>query len=87
MSFRKTAILSDLRVLDLYEAAMRHDIKQVMDRKGNWVQTFNQDDDARLFATAQFRRHRDLLDKHLQKLKGLGDKFPPDKPAKGGAAK
>jgi hypothetical protein len=55
-------------VLDLYEAAMRHDIKEVKNRKGNWVQTFGTDDDARLFVNAQFRRQRELLEKHLPKL-------------------
>lgn len=87
MTFGKTAILSDPRVIDLYEAAMRHDIKKVMDRTGNWVQTFNQDDDARLFATAQFRRHRDLLDKHLPKLKDLSEKIATAKAAKREASK
>ena len=38
-------------------------------RHGNWVQPYGPDDDARLFATAQFRRHRELADKHLPKLK------------------
>lgn len=66
--FGKTPILSDLRVLDLYEVAMRHDIKEVGSRTGNWVQTFGPDDDARLFVTAQFRRYRELLEKHLPKL-------------------
>jgi hypothetical protein len=68
MPFAETSILSDLRVLDMYEAAMRHDIKKVADRTGNWVQVFGPDTDARLFATAQFRRHRDLLDKYLKQL-------------------
>ena len=66
--FRPTAILSDLRVLELFEAAMRHDVAEVTDRRGNWVQPYGPDDDARLFVTAQFRRHRELCDKHLPKL-------------------
>ncbi len=36
--------------------------------KGNWVQPFGPEDDARLFATAQFRRYRELTDKYLPKL-------------------
>lgn len=67
--FAATPILSDLRVLELYEAAMRHDITDVKDRTGNWVQPYGPEDDARLFATAQFRRHRELADKYLPKLK------------------
>lgn len=69
LEFKETDILSDPRVIDMYETAMRHDIKKVAERKGNWVQTFGPDADARLFATAQFRRQRDLLDKYLMKLK------------------
>ncbi len=66
--FGKTAILSDIRVIDLFELAMRYDVANVADRQGNWVQPFGPDDDARLFATAQFRRYRELADKHLPKL-------------------
>ncbi|MEA3226391.1 MAG: hypothetical protein U9Q07_10615, partial [Planctomycetota bacterium] len=66
--FKSTPILSDLRVLELYEAAMRHNVPEVANRKGNWVQSYGPDDDARLFATAQFRRYRELTEKHLPKL-------------------
>ncbi|PAW70203.1 MAG: hypothetical protein B9S35_15440 [Opitutia bacterium Tous-C5TDCM] len=69
IKFKRTPTLSDLRVLDLYELAMRHDIPAVKHRKGNWVQPYGPPDDARLFVTAQFRRHRDLADKYLPKLK------------------
>lgn len=69
--FKKTPILSDLRVIELYEAAMRHDIAKVADRTGNWVQTVVNDDEARLFVTAQFHRQREILEKHLPKLKDL----------------
>ena len=67
--FTATPILSDLRVLELYEAAMRHDLTDLKARTGNWVQPYGPEDDARLFATAQFRRHRELADKYLPKLK------------------
>lgn len=68
MTFQKTPILSDLRVIDMLELAMRHDIPEVKDRKGNWVQSFGPEDDARLFATAQFRRYQELAEKHLARL-------------------
>lgn len=68
IEFKPTAILSDLRVLEIFEAAMRHDVPEVADRRGNWVQPFGPDDDARLFVTAQFRRYRELAEKHLPKL-------------------
>lgn len=68
IDFSKTPILSDLRVLELYELAMRHDVANVAERRGNWVQPYGPDDDARLFATAQFRRYRELAVRHLPKL-------------------
>lgn len=71
IEFVKTPILSDLRVLELYEAAMRHDVPDVAHRKGNWVQPYGPDDDARLFATAQFRRYRQLADAYLPKLANI----------------
>lgn len=71
IEFKKTPILPDLRVLELHELAMRHDIPEVKHRKGNWVQPYGPDDDARLFVTAQFRRHRDLADKYLPRLKDV----------------
>jgi hypothetical protein len=60
MTFQRTAILDDLRVIDLYELAMRQGVTPVKARKGNWVQSFSTDEDARLFATAQFRRQREV---------------------------
>lgn len=68
IEFKKTPILSDLRVLELYEAAMRHDVSDVGGRRGNWVQPFGPEDDARLFATAQFRRYRELAETYLPRL-------------------
>lgn len=69
IKFESTPILGDLRILDLYESAMNLDMAEVRDRKANWVHSYGPDDDARLFATAQFRRYRELADKYLPKLK------------------
>lgn len=71
IKFQATPYLQDLRVLGLYELAMRHDKAQVRDRKGNWVQPFATDEDARLFATTQFRRYREIEQRYLPKLKPL----------------
>lgn len=71
VEFRPTPILRDLRVLELFELAMRHDLPDVANRRGNWVQPFGPDDDARLFVTAQFRRYRELAEKHLPKLSDI----------------
>lgn len=57
---REELVLDDFRVIDMYEAAIRHDLRAYQDRKGNWVQKFDERDDVKLFATAQFSRHRDV---------------------------
>ncbi len=69
IEFEKTPILEDLRILDIYERAMNLDTAEVKNRRANWVQTYGPDDDARLFATAQFRRYRELAEKYLPRLK------------------
>ncbi|MBT3295598.1 MAG: DUF4062 domain-containing protein [Verrucomicrobia bacterium] len=69
IEFQATPILEDLRILDLYEKAMNLDAAEVKHRRANWVQPFGPDDDARLFATAQFRRYRELAEKYLPRLK------------------
>lgn len=53
-------VFDDFRVIDMYEAAIRHDLKVYQDRKGNWVQKFGEPDDVKLFSTAQFSRYRDV---------------------------
>lgn len=53
--YRKSDILDDLRVIDLYEEATE-EMVPLKDRKGNWVQKFTKDEDALLFTSAQFSR-------------------------------
>jgi len=55
-------VFDDFRVIDMYEMAIRHDLKVYQNRKGNWVQKFADGDDVKLFATAQFSRNRDIQD-------------------------
>ena len=65
---REVNIIDDFRVIEMYEAAIRHDLKVLQDRTGNWVQKFDEPDDVKLFATAQFSRYRDVeqfLNDHL----------------------
>jgi len=57
---REKTVLDDFRVIDMYDAAIRHDISVHMDRKGNWVQKFSRPQDATLFATAQFSRYSEV---------------------------
>jgi hypothetical protein len=57
---REQAVIDDFRVIDMYDAAIRHDLKTCQDKKGNWVQKFTSDQDAKLFATAQFGRYSEV---------------------------
>jgi Domain of unknown function (DUF4062) len=59
--FRKTAILDDIRVLDMYESAIRHG-RPLSRRAGNWVQEFITHTDALRYIDAQFRDSRRLND-------------------------
>lgn len=59
LSLEKNQILDDLRVIDMYEEAILSQ-KPLQDRQGNWVQKFNSDDDAALFAMAQFSRYQEV---------------------------
>lgn len=54
-----TKVIDDLRVIDLYEAAIRQDLP-LGERKGNWVQKYWDDSDALLYATAQFSRYQEV---------------------------
>ncbi len=59
LSMEKNQILDDLRVINMYEEAIRSQ-KPPQDRQGDWVQKFNSDDDAALFAMAQFSRYQEV---------------------------
>ena len=51
--------IADMRVIDMYEEAIRHNLP-LSERHGNWVQEFETDEDALLYATAQFSRFQDV---------------------------
>lgn len=51
--------ITDLRVIDMYEEAIRHD-EPLSVRNGNWVQEFASDEDALRFAVAQFSRFQEV---------------------------
>jgi hypothetical protein len=51
--FKPTTVLSDIRVIEMYEAAMRQDVP-LAERTGNWVQTFFRHEDALQYISAQF---------------------------------
>ena len=56
---KKASSISDLRLIDMYEDAILSQ-KPLRDRQGNWVQKFQTDEDAFLFATAQFSRYQEV---------------------------
>ena len=56
LTLKKNPVIDDLRVIDMYEEAILSQ-KPLRDRQGNWVQKFQTDEDALLFATAQFSRY------------------------------
>lgn len=51
--------ISDLRVIDMYEEAILN-TRPLSERHGNWVQEFRTDEDALLFASAQFSRYQEV---------------------------
>lgn len=57
---REELVFDDFRVIDMYEAAIRHDLREYGSRTGNWVQKYETPDEVRLFATAQFSRYGDV---------------------------
>lgn len=56
---KEASSLSDLLVIDEYEEAILQE-KPLPERQGNWVQKFQTDPDALLFATAQFSRYQEV---------------------------
>ena len=59
LPFQKNRVFSDLRIIDMYEEAVQLDV-HLNERKGNWVQKFRSDEDALLFAAAQFSRYQEV---------------------------
>jgi hypothetical protein len=71
LKLRKTSILEDLRVVDLYEDATI-DIPEVSldERDGNWVQKFRSTEDGSLFVGAQFFRYQEVEQFIKENFKG-----------------
>lgn len=60
IKLHKKNIIDDLRIIDMYEAAIRRDIQVYKNKKGNWVPKYQEPADVNLFATAQFIRYTDV---------------------------
>ncbi len=59
LQVKKSDAIGDLRVIDMYEEAISQSIP-LKERKGNWVQKYYLDNEALLFATAQFYRYQEV---------------------------
>lgn len=71
--------ISDLRVIDMYEEAIRN-TEPLAERPGNWVQEFHADEDALLFAAAQFSRFQEVerfIQENLANPAQVMAKIPP----------
>jgi hypothetical protein len=51
--FKPTKIFDDIRIIDVYEAAVRSELP-LSERTSNWVQQYDTSDDVLLFLTSQF---------------------------------
>lgn len=80
LKLKRNPVVDDLRVIDMYEAAIRHDV-QFADRNGNWVQKFVTGDDAQLYASAQFYRYQEVehfLDEHFKNRTAVAQYVAPE---------
>ena len=59
LKLKPSPVFQDLRAIDMFETATRHDITLYRERTGNWVQKFSSPEDAQLFAVSQFRRFQE----------------------------
>lgn len=78
---KRSKIFGDLRVIDMYEEAILSE-KPLRDRQGNWVQKFESDPDALIFATAQFSRFQEV-EAFLQENLSNPEKVVVKTPSKG----
>ena len=77
LKLKKTPILNDLRVLDLYEDAIidKNDV-DLADREGNWVQKFQNTEDGSLFVGSQFFRYQEVEQFIIENFSS-GSPLPP----------
>lgn len=59
LNLKKTPILGDLRVLDMYEESIADGIL-LAERKDNWVQKFQSPEEGSRFVAAQFFRYQEV---------------------------
>lgn len=64
LKLKKNQVFTDLRIIDLYEAATINlessDPVPLEERKGNWVQKYHSNNDGLLFTSSQFFRYQEV---------------------------
>ncbi len=79
--FESSVVLDDLRVIDMYDTAIRNEVR-FRDRTGNWVQKFVSGEDALRYATAQFYRFQEVerfLEEQLANPRQVMERVEEDK--------
>lgn len=69
LTLKSKVPIGDLRVIDMYDLAIKHDIKSIKDRTGNWVQEFAESEEANLFVASQFRHVSEAINFIEQNIK------------------
>lgn len=82
LKLKANRILSDLRVIDLYEDATIEQSGKypvpLAERKGNWVQKFYSNEDGGIFVSAQFFRYQEV-EKFIEENFGRGHPAPSER--------
>lgn len=77
VELEKNAVMDDLRVIDMYEEAVRSEIP-IDARQGNWAQKYVSPPDAMLFATAQFFRYQEVeqfVEENLKNTSAIAERI------------
>lgn len=67
LTLKKNSIFTDLKLIDMYEEANEM-VRIENNTFVKWVQSYDRDEDAIRFATAQFSRYQDLEELLKQQL-------------------
>lgn len=59
-NYKQSRVFGDLRVIDMYNSAIRSEERELKDRDGGWVQKFVTNEDALRYTTAQFHRFQEV---------------------------
>lgn len=71
LNLERSNVFQNLKIIDMYEEAIFSQ-QHLRDRKGNWVQKFEKDEDALLFTSAQFSRFQEVESFINENISGKG---------------